>query len=187
MQFPSLTQHRILQDSWPPSVCWEHRAEPELCSKQGGASALHALGMLQLHHSLLAAWGAQGYCRHDSSWDHFWKKELSFPSSSTSSITDKCWGKKRKRTISFITKESWVWIQLATFFLIQLVTISSTILHFFLAFTTQKEAALWVKLVQKVLYVLEPACTLLQLLQNIGHNKWKPRVFFNSILISSLL
>lgn len=57
------------------------------------------------------------------------------------------------------------------FFLIQLVTISSTILHFFLAFTTQKEAALWVKLVQKVLYVLEPACTLHQLLQNIGHNK----------------
>lgn len=103
-------------------------------------------------------------------------EKLSFPSSSTSGITDKRWGKKRKPTISFITKESWVWTQLVTFFLIQLVTISSTILHLFLAFTTQKEAAIWVKVVQKILYVVESTCTLHQLLQNIWH-KWKTSFF----------
>lgn len=39
--------------------------------------------------------------------------------------------------------------------------------HLFLNFTTQREAAIWAKSIQKMLYVVEPTCTLYQLLQNI--------------------
>lgn len=87
----------------------------------------------------------------------------------SSNITNQSLGKWRKSTINFSTKGSWVWLQL--------VTVFNTVLHLFLNFTTQREAAIWVKSIQKMLYVVQPTCTLYQLLQNIWHSERKNTFF----------